>query len=148
MSTIHRRMHGKSMLKKAMGLKPPFARYRSELLVKLTMIPLRDKNNNHDALAILKPGKIGREAKQDSQTEGQSHIERVHPARGMTRMDDRDQERASTEKITTIQLNLIERDLDKRGNFTNALILTMNSMRDTTSSIVCQGDHALRRRHV
>ncbi len=148
MSTIHRKTHGKSTLKKTMGLKLPFPRDRSELHEKLTMIPLRDRNNNHDVLAILKPGKIGREAKQSSQNEGPSHIERIHPARGMTHMDDRDQERALTAKITILQLNLTGRDLDKRGNFTNALILTMNSMRDTTSSIACPGDHARRQRHV
>jgi hypothetical protein len=52
------------MLKTTTRLKAPFVRYSSEHLVKLTVIPLRGRNNPHNILAIpAKAVKIGREAK-------------------------------------------------------------------------------------
>src|SRR5215831_17447372 len=97
MRTIHRRKHGKSMLKIATKPKPRFVR-----------------DNTHAKQVIpAKLVKIELEDTKDVQNEGPSRIERILPGKGMMRMDDPGMARALTAKIPTIRLTPLWNDLVK-----------------------------------
>jgi hypothetical protein len=64
------------------------------------------------------------------------------PGRVMTPMDDPGTERAHTEMLTKILLNLIGNDLAQRGTFMNVLTHTTSLMIDIIDSIECPDDHA------
>ena len=147
MRTIHRRKHGKSLLKRATGLNPPCARDSSERLVKLTMILLHARNNAHGKQVI--PAKlvmIELEVTKNGQNEDPDRTGRIHPDKGMMRMDGRGMERALIARITTIPLNPTGNELARPEIFTNTLIRMMNSMRGTTSSTICPDGLARRQR--
>ena len=143
MRTIHRRKHGKRMLKRTTRLNPPFTRDSNVQLMKLTMILLHARDNAHGKQVIrAKPVKIGPEVTKNGQDAGLSRIERGRHNRGMMRMDDRGMANALIVRITTTQANHTGSDLARRAIFTNALILTMNSMRGITSSTTYPGELA------
>src|SRR5215831_18485340 len=145
MRTIHRRKHGKRVLKRATRLKPPFARDSSVHLVKLTMILLHARDNAHGKQVIpAKLVKIGPEVTKNGQNAGLSRIGRGRHNRGMMRMDDRGMANAHIVRLTTTQPNHTGSGLARHEIFMNALILTMNSMRGITSSTTCPGDLARR----
>jgi hypothetical protein len=149
MRTIHRRKHGKSLLKGATRLKLEFARDSNVHLGTLTMILLHVRDNARGKQVIpARLVKLGLEDTKDKQNESQSHIERIPHDKGMMRMDDQGTARALIAKITITLLNHTGNDLANLENFMNALTHTMNLMRGITGSTAYLDDHVRKQRPV